>query len=108
MSWEDGGLLDPPEAREVDCEAVLAKIACGACERTDGWREEPARNRDGDRWWRCVAMMRDGKPCGEDSMSEREILEHLDDEQGPERERDPDELHDSRSDLPYDDRGDWL
>jgi hypothetical protein len=79
-AWQDGGPLDAPEAREVDFDAALATTACGACERKDGWREAPARNADGDRVWRCEAMMRDGKPCGEDSLSESEILERLDDE----------------------------
>lgn len=75
MSWQDGGPLDPPELSEVDYEAVLADNPCGACERKDGWREEPKRNAHGDRVWRCT--------CGEDTMSESDILEHLAEEHAP-------------------------
>ena len=80
MNWEDGGPLDPPELPEVDCEAFLAAMPCGACERKDGWREA-GRDHIGDLVWRCV--------CDEYSWTETEIWESLAEKH--EAANDPDE-----------------
>lgn len=66
MSWEDGGPLDPPETREVDCWAWLEGAVCADCGEVGQWDPDGDGREVTGPVWRCSA-------CGEGTYAEQDV-----------------------------------